>query len=456
MPGTTDARKVILFLTDTAVFYGSLLAVLLIRYGNSEPTLLLPQHIVPFSMLFAVWLTVFYIFGLYELRYVRNDLEFIRRLLEAVVTNATIAIIVFYFIPAFGITPRLNLSAVIALSAVLVFISRELAVALFRNITKQSVLFLGLTDEVISFAEHLSKNSQYGYRVSALMYVDKKPAQSPPGIPLLPFKPDLSQVITQGHVSLIVASPTVAENTHISKTLLNLIPSGVALTAFPKFYGEMTGRIPISLISERWFLDNAIAAHKFFFDKPKRSLDIAIGLICLVPVAILTPLVALAVRLDSPGPIFYKQKRVGKNGQIFSIRKFRSMIADAEISGARWASEDDPRVTRIGKFLRQSRLDELPQILSIIRGDLSFVGPRPERPEFVQELRRIIPFYDVRHIVKPGLTGWAQVNFPYGASVEDAYLKLQYDLFYIQNRSMALDLTIFLKTILIVLSRAGR
>src|SRR3989338_610760 len=432
MPGTTDARKVILFLTDAAVFYGSLWAVLLLRYGNSESTLLLPQHIVPFSMLFAVWLTVFYIFGLYELRYVRNDLEFIRRLLEAVVTNATIAIIVFYFIPAFGITPRLNLSAVIALSAVLVFISRELAVALFRNITKQSVLFLGLTDEVISFAEHLSKNSQYGYRVSALMYVDKKPAQSPPGIPLLPFKPDLSQ------------------------TLLNLIPSGVALTAFPKFYGEMTGRIPISLISERWFLDNAIVAHKFFFDKPKRSLDIAIGLICLVPVAILTPLVALAVRLDSPGPIFDKQKRVGKNGQIFSIRKFRSMIADAEISGARWASEDDPRVTRIGKFLRQSRLDELPQILSIIRGDLSFVGPRPERPEFVQELRRIIPFYDVRHIVKPGLTGWAQVNFPYGASVEDAYLKLQYDLFYIQNRSMALDLTIFLKTILIVLSRAGR
>ncbi len=210
------------------------------------------------------------------------------------------------------------------------------------------------------------------------------------------------------------------------------------------------------MITERWFLENPPVRQKFFFDAVKRAVDVAGAMILAAPTAIFTPIIAFAIKLETPGPIFYKQRRVGKNGELFIIYKFRSMAANAETNGAQWASEDDPRITRVGGVLRRTRLDELPQILSILKGDLSFVGPRPERPEFVEELRKIIPFYDIRHSVKPGLTGWAQINFPYGASAKDSYRKLQYDLFYIKNRSIALDITTLLKTIKTVLSRAGR
>jgi len=167
--------------------------------------------------------------------------------------------------------------------------------------------------------------------------------------------------------------------------------------------------------------------------------------------------VAAAVKLDSPGPALFRQIRVGLNGELFEVLKFRSMRIDAEAAGAQWAQENDPRVTRLGKYLRTFRLDELPQFINVIRGDMSFVGPRPERPEFVERLREHIPYYDERHTVRPGLTGWAQVCYPYGACVEDALRKLEYELFYLKNMSVFFDAAIVFKTVKIVLfGRGGR
>jgi lipopolysaccharide/colanic/teichoic acid biosynthesis glycosyltransferase len=167
-------------------------------------------------------------------------------------------------------------------------------------------------------------------------------------------------------------------------------------------------------------------------------------------------LVAVAVRLDSKGPVLYRQRRVGLRGGLFEVLKFRSMRLDAEVgTGARWATENDPRVTRVGRFIRKYRLDELPQFWNVIRGDMGFVGPRPERPEFVDQLREVIPYYDERHSVRPGLTGWAQVQYSYGASVEDAMNKLEYDLFYLKNMSLTFDLAIVFQTIGIVLGGHG-
>jgi lipopolysaccharide/colanic/teichoic acid biosynthesis glycosyltransferase len=167
-------------------------------------------------------------------------------------------------------------------------------------------------------------------------------------------------------------------------------------------------------------------------------------------------LVALAVKLDSRGPVFYTQERMGKNGRLFKIIKFRSMRTDAEdASGPVWAEESDPRVTRIGRIIRKLRLDELPQFVNVIRGDMNFVGPRPERPVFVEQLNQIIPYYSQRHLVKPGLTGWAQIKYPYGSSVEDAIEKLRYDLYYIKNQTLLLDLGIIFETIKIVLFGRG-
>ena len=187
-----------------------------------------------------------------------------------------------------------------------------------------------------------------------------------------------------------------------------------------------------------------------------RAVDIAAGLVLLLLTLPLLLVTALAIKLDSPGPVFYRQERVGRGGRPFTLYKFRSMATDAERGGSPvWATRRDPRVTRIGRFIRLTRIDEIPQVLNVLRGDMAFVGPRPERPAFVEQLRRVIPHYEDRHVVKPGITGWAQVNFPYGASIEDARMKLSYDLYYVRRRSLFLDLLILVATVRGVLFQEG-
>lgn len=225
-------------------------------------------------------------------------------------------------------------------------------------------------------------------------------------------------------------------------------------------YEEITGRIPIELVGEHmWALVLPVGEHSFLIKISlvlKRIFDIAFGLIGLLLFTPCLPFVALAIKLDSPGPVFYSQDRVGHGGKIFKIIKFRSMMDDAEaLTGARWAAAYDERVTRFGRIMRQSRLDEVPQLLNVLLGQMSLVGPRPERPEFVQILAQEIPFYRARLVVKPGLTGWAQVRYRYGNSMQDALRKLQYDLYYIRHQSLFLDLIIAIKTISTMLRFRG-
>ena len=201
-----------------------------------------------------------------------------------------------------------------------------------------------------------------------------------------------------------------------------------------------------------------VNGQKNIYETLRRGLDFVSAFILGLFTLPLYPLLALLIKLDSPGPVFYRQKRVGRDSEIFKVIKFRSMIQEAEKHGAQWAAKNDPRVTKIGKFLRKTRLDELPQLWNVFKGEMSFVGPRPERPEFVfgTSMQRKIPFYQIRHLIKPGLTGWAQINFQYGSSYEDTLEKLQYDFYYLKNRSFLLDLSIILKTIKIILSGGGR
>lgn len=187
----------------------------------------------------------------------------------------------------------------------------------------------------------------------------------------------------------------------------------------------------------------------------RRGFDVVLSLAGLVVLLLLLPLVTALVKLDSPGPVFYRQERIGLGGRIFTLVKFRSMRTDAEAAGPRWASEQDPRVTRLGRFLRRTRIDELPQLLNVLTGNMSLVGPRPERSCFVEQLNQAIPHFAARVVVKPGVTGWAQVNHPYGASVEDARQKLAYDLYYLQHRSLRLDLRIMLATVRVMVCGTG-
>jgi sugar transferase (PEP-CTERM system associated) len=239
--------------------------------------------------------------------------------------------------------------------------------------------------------------------------------------------------------------------------LLEMKLDGVSFDHLASVYESYTGKIAVENLRPSWLIFSAGFKKSSLVGASKRLLDLlaaGLGMVIALP---LMALVMLAIKLTSQGPALYHQQRVGQHGRIFTVHKFRSMRQDAEAAtGPVWAAKHgDPRITPVGRFLRRSRLDELPQLWNVLKGDMSFVGPRPERPEFVADLTRQIPFYGQRHVVRPGLTGWAQVRYTYGASVEDALQKLQYDLFYIKNLSLALDLFIILDTVKTVLLRKG-
>jgi sugar transferase (PEP-CTERM system associated) len=239
--------------------------------------------------------------------------------------------------------------------------------------------------------------------------------------------------------------------------LLNCKLAGIEVVDAPTFYELATHKMLIENITPSWFIFSHGFKVTWLLRLCKRTLDITASFLGLMVFLPLIPFIILAIKLDSPGPILFKQVRVGHGDKPFTLMKFRSMRQDAESrTGAVWSQENDPRITKVGNFLRRSRLDEIPQLLNILKGDMSVVGPRPERPEFVGELKKRIPYYSERHYVKPGLTGWAQVCYPYGSSVEDAIEKLRYDLYYIKNISILLDFYIIIKTFGVVLLGKGR
>jgi sugar transferase (PEP-CTERM system associated) len=265
-------------------------------------------------------------------------------------------------------------------------------------------------------------------------------------------------LVERENASLLVVAVTERRGGLPVRDLLRCKLNGVDIVDAVTFYEEMTGKLLIENIQPSWFLYSDGFRVTTFLRFYKRIFDVMLSLSGILIALPAWPIVALLVRFDSPGPIFFKQIRVGERENLFKVYKFRTMRQDAEKeTGAVWAAEDDPRITKVGKFLRKTRLDEIPQLYNVLKGDMSFVGPRPERPEFVDRLNRNIPYYSKRHSMKPGVTGWAQVCYPYGASDEDALEKLRYDLYYIKNYSLLLDFLIILETVKVVLfGRGGR
>ncbi|MDO8600856.1 MAG: sugar transferase [bacterium] len=451
-------KQLTLLFGDIAILYLSLGEMLVIRYWTPPDIFLIRQHFFPFSFVFFMWVVIFYVTGLYDLRISKNTREFSEKLIRAMAINTLLGVFFFYFISVFEITPRRNLFLEIAIATPFLFVWRMYANHLFARSGGQKVLFFGLNDEIISLAQFLLNNPQFGYRPTVFMAAEGEhpavPALSM--LPVIPFNHSLTVSIQKFAIDTVVISQDIRSNQTIVRMFFEALPLKIGIVEFADFYESITGKIPVSLIGEVWFLENLTELRKNVYDAMKRAIDMLTAFFLGIVFLLLFPVIALCIKLDTRGPIFYRQKRVGEGGVIFEITKFRSMVADAEMNGARWADEDDPRVTRAGIFLRKTRLDELPQILAVLKGDMSFVGPRPERPEFVDILKEKIPFYAMRHLVKPGLTGWAQVNFPYGSSVEDAMEKLQYDLFYIKNRSFVLDAGILFRTIMIIVTQQGR
>lgn len=232
--------------------------------------------------------------------------------------------------------------------------------------------------------------------------------------------------------------------------------NGIDVLDAPTFYEMVQGKLLLEEMTPSWIIFSSGFHRTAFINVYKRCVDIVLSLAGLLLSAPAFPLIALAIKLDSPGPLFFKQERVGLGEKSFTLYKFRSMRQDAERDGAVWATKNDARITRVGAFLRNSRIDEIPQLFNVLRGEMSFIGPRPERPEFVESLKKEIYYYSKRHTIKPGLTGWAQVSYPYGSTVQDAIEKLRYDLYYIKNLSLFLDTKILMETVKVVLFGRGR
>jgi sugar transferase (PEP-CTERM system associated) len=266
----------------------------------------------------------------------------------------------------------------------------------------------------------------------------------------------LMEVVQKQKIHRVIVAMPDRRGTVPMRELLDLRMQGVKIEEATSWLEKMSGKIEVENLYPSWLVFGEGFRRSTIFIVVRRVISIIISLIGLILVLPLLPLIMLAIRLDSKGPVFYTQARVGKAGRIFQVVKFRTMRQDAEAAnGPQWAGDRDPRVTRVGKFLRASRLDEIPQLWCVLKGDMAFVGPRPERPEFIEWLSKEIPYYGMRHMVRPGLTGWAQVKYKYGSTVEDAREKLQYDLFYIKNASIGLDLLIMFLTIKTVLLGRG-
>ncbi|EJL25950.1 TIGR03013 family XrtA/PEP-CTERM system glycosyltransferase [Novosphingobium sp. AP12] len=267
---------------------------------------------------------------------------------------------------------------------------------------------------------------------------------------------NLTRYVENLGVSEVVLALEERRNALPLKDLLRIKTAGVHVNEFSSFLERETGRVDLDTVNPSWLIfSDGFSSGRAISSAAKRLFDICVAALLLVLTAPVIALFALLVKIDSKGPAFYRQPRVGLFGQNFDVIKLRSMRTDAEIAGAQWASKDDPRVTRVGRFIRKVRIDELPQSWSVLKGEMSFVGPRPERPEFVADLEEQLRYYAERHMVKPGITGWAQINYPYGASIEDSRNKLEYDLYYAKNYTPFLDLLIILQTLRVVLWSEG-
>lgn len=275
-------------------------------------------------------------------------------------------------------------------------------------------------------------------------------------VPVVGRSSELVHKAIRFHVRHVVIAVTHDRADHLLEQIIKCHEYGLTVIEMPELYAHITGKIPVRHLNHRWIAPQLTAPkhdfYYFFYNTINYIFGLAGFIFFLLP---FVPLLALAIKLDSRGPVFYRQKRVGKNEKVFTVIKFRTMRVDAENGTAVWAQKQDDRITTLGRFLRKFRLDEVPQFFNVLTGKMALIGPRPERPEFVESLADQIPFYNYRHLVRPGITGWAQVNYRYGNSVDDTLEKIQYDLYWIKNRSFWLDLKIILKSIKVILTGFG-
>jgi len=467
-------KRVTLFILDIIIIAGGCILANYLRFGWALGKIYLQENIFPFILTGVIFLILFYIFDLYDFK---KDFHSLNQIATIVFTCGLAFIISAFLIYSFWLwLPGRGVFILYWSGATVgIILWRYLYTYLARHPAfKTKVAIIGTSNPQVSLAEKILKEKGLGIELLGFIVynslVDKDKIS---GFPILGRMDNLEEIVKKYQIDEVI----IEDNYHVDDRMKNILSrcfvEGVRVVDIPEFYGENWHRIPLLWTSKEWLYQKLTkeTATVSYGQNLERLLDLTLSGIGLLLFSPLFLVIAVAIKVDTKGRVFYRQERLGKGLRSFYIIKFRTMIEGAEEdSGAVWASENDPRITRIGRFLRKTRLDEIPQFINVFKGEMSLVGPRPERREFVtqfleknsvyekrnEKMGREIPYYSIRALVKPGVTGWAQVNYGYANSYESSKDKLEYDLYYVLNRSFFLDLGILLKTIKIIFLGRGK
>ena len=440
-------ESITLFLGDILAFVMALWVALYLRSGEIPSVILLESFALPFGILFVVWVLVFFIAGLYE-----KQTSILRKRLPAIILNAQIsnmiiAFLFFYLVPIFGIAPKTTLLIYLIVSFWFVVLWRLYGVDFVAKPKKNAALLIGSGSEMKELFDEVNKNNRYNLNFISSVDLNLLDNEG--------LEEGIIHRVYGGEISTIVIDLNHRKVEPILSHFYNLLFSRVTFIDMNKMYEDVFDRVPLSLVSDSWFIENVSTSPKVMYDTLKRVMDMVVAMVLGVISLVIYPLVWLLIKLDDGGSLFIIQDRIGRDNKKIRIYKFRSMSFNDTSLGS-----TDNKVTRVGGFIRKTRIDELPQLWNVIKGDLSLIGPRPELPSGVKLYEDQIPYYGIRHLIKPGLSGWAQMyheNHPHHtAAVEQTKEKLSYDLYYLKNRSFMLDIKIALRTIAQLLSRKGK
>ncbi|HKP47975.1 MAG TPA: TIGR03013 family XrtA/PEP-CTERM system glycosyltransferase [Pyrinomonadaceae bacterium] len=455
-----NTRTVLLLLAEAAVVFGAIISAVYLRLGveDSYFELMLRQGFLKAALATVFCLAAFYLFDLYDFVVMHDRRELVLRLVQALGLAWIALALAFYMFPQLMLGRGISVIALPLALGLMVSWRVSIHWLLGHPDFGEKILIVGSGQLAVEVAREMLERPDAGYRIAGFVGTDPdllgKSLINPRVIGLTS---DLDDVVRRENIDRIVVAMGERRGQLPTSELLQLSLAGtVNIEEGASFYERVTGRVSLSMIRPSWLIFSSRGRQARISGIARlvvHRLVAFFGALLSLPIAVAT---AITIKLESKGPVLYKQERVGKNGRTFNVMKFRSMRVDAEKAGPVWASKNDDRTTRVGKIIRKLRIDEIPQFWNILRGDMDFVGPRPERPHFVSQLAEEIPYYEQRHLIAPGLTGWAQIKYPYGASVEDARQKLQYDLYYIKNQTLMLDAIILFETVKIILFGRGR
>lgn len=460
-PSRFNARMALLLFAEALLLFGGLIVAVYVRLGavDAEDALIERNGFYKAALATIFCLVSFYLFDLYDFVVMHDRRELVLRLLQALGLAWVALALIFYAMPTVMIGRGVSLISLPL--ALLLMVAWRLAIhwVLGHPELGERILIVGSGEFAIEIARETLGRPDAGFRVVG--FVDNDPAlvgKSLINPKVIGLTSELGALVRSENIDRIVVAIGDRRGQFPTQELLRLSLSGdVSIEESASFYERLTGRVLLDMIRPSWLIFSSRGRRARLNELVRTIMHRVVallGAILSLPIVIVT---AILIKIESRGPILYKQERMGKNGRVFTLMKFRSMRTDAEKDGPVWAKTADERMTRVGSVIRRIRVDEIPQFWNILRGDMNFVGPRPERPHFIAQLAQEIEYYEQRHLMAPGLTGWAQIKYPYGASIEDARQKLQYDLYYIKNQSITLDATIMFETIkTILLGRGGR